>query len=127
MDYMVQFETNIGTYNYVVKEPQSKNEAIKAAKNLGYLNREIQNIKVFPIYETLDCGNPGVSQPPIPSPSISPSQLTQEHWDYLWDCKSKKRKIQAIKWVRAATGMGLKEAKSWVEQELDWPPPPPLW
>jgi hypothetical protein len=120
-DYIVQFETDIDTFNYLVKGAGNKNNAIKMALDLGYTSREINNIKALPIYETFDCTRPGVSEPPLPAPRIRPDELTHEHWAYLWDCKNRQRKIEAIKWVRNTTGMGLKETKAWVERELEWP------
>jgi len=53
-------------------------------------------------------------------PQVKGFQVTQETWGLAAAAMQGNKKIQAIKEVRAGTGMGLKEAKEYVDIHMQY-------
>ena len=92
---------------YEVRELLRRGEKIEAVKRV----REVNGLglkEALEYVEALERGNPLVG---TPTPQLSDLEIEQRTRDFVRQGKV----IEAIKFVREATGSGLKEAKDYVD------------
>lgn len=101
--------------------PQDVIDAIARGDRIGAIKRlrEVARVDLKTAHEAVEAYANGQPLPPLPGLSVSTAALSQAAAsllpDDVLDALRSGNKIEAIKRLREATGLGLKEAKDLVE------------